>query len=340
MRSSLLAVAAAVAHAASIQPAVPAEALEPLVVGRDDRPWHGRRTRPLMSLLAADDTGGGGGGVGIENVLFGVMTSQVHGRRARAVKATWCGAERVKCVFFSETAETAMEVQPVVAIQDIGADYKSAQLKFLPALQYLATHPDYQSGEVQWVMLVDDDSYVFTRNLVLTLEQFGTGVARYIGHACPEAAVGKLNGGPSHDFIMGGGGSLLSREALEKMDLHACMMRQNSTWKLWQSDWMIGACAAEVGIQPEMDQRFHQWLSWEGPGATREHEFAWAVTLHPVHPNHMLQLASMRTDVNDLPTLDTANAPGDPEDEDWRTQSPKADPPSAQNTGGGNGLLA
>ena len=138
MRSSLLAVAAAVAHAASIQPAVPAEALEPLVVGRDDRPWHGRRTRPLSaastSLLAADDTGGGGGGVGIENVLFGVMTSKVHGRRARAVKATWCGAERVKCVFFSETAETAMEVQPVVVIQDIGADYKSAQLKFLPAL--------------------------------------------------------------------------------------------------------------------------------------------------------------------------------------------------------------
>ena len=46
----------------------------------------------------------------LEHVLFGVMTSGVNSRRARATKATWCGAAGIKCVFFSETAETAKEV--------------------------------------------------------------------------------------------------------------------------------------------------------------------------------------------------------------------------------------
>lgn len=197
--------------------------------------------------------------------------------------------------------------------QDIGSDYKSAQLKFLPALQFLKTHHDFRSGKVQWVMLVDDDTYVFSRNLMLTLDQFGAGTTRYIGHTCREAVVKKRNGGPSHDFVMGGGGSLLSRLALEKMDLQACITRQNSTWKHWQSDWMIGACAAEVGIKAEMDQRFHQWLSWEGPGPAREHNFAWAVTLHPAHPNHMMQLSVLRADINEVPALDAGNSPGDPE---------------------------
>lgn len=252
--------------------------------------------------------------LGLEHILFGVMTSGVNSRRARATKATWCGAAGIKCVFFSETAETAKEVEPVVAFYDIGSDYKSAQLKFLPALQFLKTHPDFRSGKVQWVMLVDDDTFVLSRNLMLTLDQFGAGSTRYIGHTCPEAVVKKRNGGPSHDFVMGGGGSLLSRLALEKMDIQACITRQNSTWKHWQSDWMIGACAAEVGIKAEMDQRFHQWLSWEGPGPrAREHNFGWAVTLHPAHPNHMMQLATLRADVNDVPVLDAGKSPGDPE---------------------------
>lgn len=53
----------------------------------------------------------------LDHILFGVMSSAIRSRRARAVKATWCSAERIKCVFFSESAETAKEVQPVVAIQ-------------------------------------------------------------------------------------------------------------------------------------------------------------------------------------------------------------------------------
>ena len=224
-----------------------------------------------------------------------------------------CGAT---CPFAVAPSPFVPIIYHVPRPQDIGSDYKSAQLKFLPALQFLKTHPDYRSGKVQWVMLVDDDTYVFSRNLILTLPQFGVGTTRYIGHTCPEAVVKKLNGGPSHDFNMGGGGSLLSRLALEKMDLHACIHRQNSTWKRWQSDWMIGACAAEFGIKAETDQRFHQWLSWEGPGPAREHNFAWAVTLHPVRPNHMVQLSALRADIHDVPVLDAGSSPGDPEDDD------------------------
>ena len=144
----------------------------PTGVLRDDRPWHGARTASAHALLAANEQQSDAGydALSIEHVLFGVMTSAVHGRRARAVKATWCGAEGVKCVFFSETDQTAREVQPVVTIQapaplpsvplpssalaarprpsthpfahplapsppqGIGGDYYSAQLKFLPAL--------------------------------------------------------------------------------------------------------------------------------------------------------------------------------------------------------------
>jgi len=239
-----------------------------------------------------------------ENILFGVMTSGRHSRtRAQAVKASWCGTEKTKCVFFSETAETAKDVQPVVVV-DVGADYKSAQLKFLPALQFLRTHPDFKSGKVKWVMLVDDDSYVFVRNLMLALGQLGVGTPRYIGDVLSASVVDQLNGGPSHDFVMGGAGSLLSREALERMDLQTCIDRQNTTqWKLWQSDWMIGACAAEVGILPEMDPRFHQWYSCDGSTSARDHRFAWPVTLHPVHPTHMVDLSALRTDIRSYPRV-------------------------------------
>ena len=51
----------------------------------------------------------------LDHILFGVMTSGVNSRRARVTKATWCGAAGIKCVFFSETADTAKDVQPVVA---------------------------------------------------------------------------------------------------------------------------------------------------------------------------------------------------------------------------------
>ena len=69
-------------------------------------------TGRVINTLAEDP---GATSLSLEHILFGVMTSGVNSRRARAVKATWCGADLIKCVFFSETADTAKEVQPVVA---------------------------------------------------------------------------------------------------------------------------------------------------------------------------------------------------------------------------------
>lgn len=66
------------------------------------------------STVATND-GKLNGRLSLEHILFGVMTSGVNSRRARAAKATWCGAVKINCVFFSETADTAKDVQPVVA---------------------------------------------------------------------------------------------------------------------------------------------------------------------------------------------------------------------------------
>ena len=56
-------------------------------------------------------------------------------------------------------------------------------------------------------------------------------------------------------FVNGGGGSVFSRAAVERMNTAACVNRSfpGQDWWRWQSDWMIGACVKRAGVRAVKD---------------------------------------------------------------------------------------
>jgi len=91
-------------------------------------------------------------------------------------------------------------------------------------------------------------------------------------------------------FVNGGGGSVFSRAALQKMDTERCVNNTmpGQPWWRWQSDWMIGACAADAGITPlrQPQGRFNQFACTEESVQFCEGvevaEYYWPSTMHPV----------------------------------------------------------
>ena len=91
-------------------------------------------------------------------------------------------------------------------------------------------------------------------------------------------------------FVNGGGGSVFSRAAVERMNTAACVNRSfpGQDWWRWQSDWMIGACAFDVGITPlqQPHGRYNQFactdVNVQFCDNTEVAEYKWPATLHPV----------------------------------------------------------
>ena len=91
-------------------------------------------------------------------------------------------------------------------------------------------------------------------------------------------------------FVNGGGGSVFSRAAVERMNTAACVNRSfpGQDWWRWQSDWMIGACAFDVGITPlqQPHGRYNQFactdVNVQFCDSTEVAEYEWPATLHPV----------------------------------------------------------
>ena len=118
-----------------------------------------------------------------------------------------------------------------------------AQYRFLPALQHVAASPAFTGGKFRFVVLVDDDSYVFVRRLLWLLSRIDHKRPLYLGDfgASPEAILLGVK-----RFACGGGGSVLTAGALRRMDLAACTRRYHAM--CMQSDWMIGGCAMSYNV--------------------------------------------------------------------------------------------
>eukprot|EP00966_Prymnesium_polylepis_P281431 6503003-Prymnesium_polylepis.2 len=128
---------------------------------------------------------------GSPDIIFGVMTGrEKHQTRASHMLRTWC-ADVGACVFFSDaesenatlaTVKLNMEESLSGAALDActvpgsGAvppeqaqTYSLAQLRFLPAIAKLRSwilgNKGGRFNRVRWLVMVDDDTYVFHRNL-------------------------------------------------------------------------------------------------------------------------------------------------------------------------------
>ena len=125
------------------------------------------------------------------SVLFVVLTSHETRRRACLAHHSWCAA--ANCLFVAEDA-LAERWQPAprwarlspnellgdsLAAPPTNCCRKSrffcsanrkqtlaAQYRFLPALQLARRSTVFTSGRVRWVVVVDDDSFVFVAHLL------------------------------------------------------------------------------------------------------------------------------------------------------------------------------
>ncbi|KAG8466607.1 hypothetical protein KFE25_007986 [Diacronema lutheri] len=188
----------------------------------------------------------------LSEIHFVVMSSDEVMERAIYANHTWCSYAEARCIFatpkqicsqayggclkaiiVSGRAPSNCCAQRDFFCKAHRAETLSAQYRFLPALLEYRKRPEF--AEAKWVVLVDDDAFVFVENLRRLLEHYPPHVPFYMG----EFLEGR--GPQSWAFACGGGGSVFSRAAMERMDLRACIKRIHS--KCMQSDWMLAECA-------------------------------------------------------------------------------------------------
>lgn len=118
----------------------------------------------------------------------------------------------------------------------------AAQYRYLPALHQAAV-ARLRRSPLRWVVLLDDDSFVFAGNLLRLL-------ARH-DHRQP-VLLGELRqrpGARGAAYACGGAGVALSRAAALRLNLPHCIARLRH--RCMQSDWMLADCARAHGLRFE-----------------------------------------------------------------------------------------
>ena len=124
----------------------------------------------------------------------------------------------------------------------------SAQYRFLPALYQVQQSDAVKSDVFEWIVLVDDDAFVFVPRLLWILSRLDSSKAIYAGDF---GSSGEATAMGIPHFACGGGGSVLSIAALRRMDIASCVKRYHT--RCMQSDWMIGGCAREHNVSELRD---------------------------------------------------------------------------------------
>lgn len=219
----------------------------------------GAPVRCVGALLLAASIGAKPGGhhepLSLRDIHFIVMSSEEVMERALWVNHTWCSYEQASCVFASprricssifggclktmlvsgQAPKNCCQERSFFCLEH-RAQTLNAQYRFLPALYEYTRSEAYASAK--WVVLVDDDAFVFVENLRRHLEHFPTHVPLYMGEFLE---------GSGWSFVCGGGGSVLSRAAMDRMNLHQCIKQVHP--KCMQSDWMIAECAHRAKVR-------------------------------------------------------------------------------------------
>jgi len=227
-----------------------------------------------------------------QTILFAVMTGE--GMYSPDAARTWCGQTKA-CVYFSNSStpqgakgrHSDGRVKVIDTFTSAGYPnwvsneahwpiYRSAQLRFLPALHWMRQRIDADPeinpvtqqffGAAQWVLVVDDDTFVRSWRLARYLETLDHREKIYAGAVPPEDWLpstldNSLVGDHALDysdptvmfdkpFALGGAGSIFSRAALVSMDTADCVrrMRPDGPWWQFQSDWALAACASLGGM--------------------------------------------------------------------------------------------
>ena len=97
-----------------------------------------------------------------------------------------------------------------------------AQYRFLPALRHVQASAAFASGAFKWIVLIDDDTFVFVPRLLSLLARLDAESPIYAGDFGSSGDAARLH---VPRFACGGGGSVLSAAAVRRMDVARCMRR-------------------------------------------------------------------------------------------------------------------
>lgn len=193
----------------------------------------------------------------ISQILFVVMGSSRYRHRTMLAYHSWCSIEGVRCIFIAEYDSTdntrAMEDLdasivdrdpfPAVRVRAPSppkhccirrgnsknffceghrAATLRAQYRFLPALQMVRCSPAFVAGRFRWIVLVDDDSFVFPRKLRWLLSRLDHSKPLYLGDFGSSGEATRMR---IPHFACGGGGSVLSAAALKRMEVRGSSFR-------------------------------------------------------------------------------------------------------------------
>ena len=206
------------------------------------------------------------------SILFAIVTSRATRRRALAAYSSWCAAAVSNggwCHFFADlpfgsggTPARPAGLRWTVAKDTSGRPSASAccrdgrgffcsahrqktlaaQYRFLPALALAKRSAAFTSGRAQWVVLLDDDSFVFVRRLRRLLTRYSPEQPLMLGEFRSDRA-----------YACGGAGAVLSRGALEQLDLDGCVARTRH--RCLQSDWQLGECVRHARPSLRLEAR-------------------------------------------------------------------------------------
>lgn len=193
-------------------------------------------------------------------IQFIVMSSKKLRFKAHMAHRTWCSVAGVRCLFVVDNYfgdGRGNNLEPMFKVPRVRMDTSRcckggsgrgffcgahrqetlpAQYRFLPALNHAKQLDHVRGGQVKWMVIVDDDSFVFVPNLLRLLGSFDPSVPYYFGDFHP-----------GREVVCGGGGSVFSIAAVNTMDVGRCISAMHRT--CMQSDWMLGECARRAKVQ-------------------------------------------------------------------------------------------
>lgn len=106
-----------------------------------------------------------------------------------------------------------------------------------------------------WILLIDDDTVVFTKQLSDLIVHLKTNES-YVGHVLPNL----YKHAPHNLFVGGGGGIMIRRDVFDRVDWFAYEERQlNGDLQWWPSDWVIALAFHHEHIYPTAHPSFQQF---------------------------------------------------------------------------------
>ncbi|XP_052846977.1 glycoprotein-N-acetylgalactosamine 3-beta-galactosyltransferase 1 [Drosophila gunungcola] len=155
-----------------------------------------------------------------------------HSTKAARVNRTW-GARCNKLIFMSTKTDPHLNILKI----NISESRNNLYAKVRTGMGYVHKH---HLNEYDWFLKADDDTYVVMENLRLFLYPYDPESSVYFG--C------RFKSSYSQGYMSGGGGYVLSRDALRRLNLFA--LNSTTTCKLNgdSEDVQIGHCLQDVGV--------------------------------------------------------------------------------------------